>query len=250
MSIDAKDLLLDIHTHTIASGHAYGTIREMAQAAAERGLKLLGMSEHGPSIPGACHPIYFHNLEVVPRTLYGVQILLGAEINILNGGGLDLAQRELALLDYRLAGVHNLCYDLGTKAENTKDMLAVLQNPWVDGVVHPDERAVELDYTQIVPAAGEYHTLLELNNSSLRHPAKGARSRENYLEMLELCQKYRVPVILGSDAHDPSGVGSLDGVLALLEETDFPRELVMNLDAQKLLDFLDWKHGKMGEGEA
>ena len=31
---------LDTHTHTIASGHAYGTIREMAQAAAERGLTL------------------------------------------------------------------------------------------------------------------------------------------------------------------------------------------------------------------
>ena len=27
---------LDMHTHTIASGHAYGTIREMAQGAAEK----------------------------------------------------------------------------------------------------------------------------------------------------------------------------------------------------------------------
>ena len=27
---------LDMHTHTIASGHAYGTIREMAQGAGKR----------------------------------------------------------------------------------------------------------------------------------------------------------------------------------------------------------------------
>ena len=29
-------LISDLHTHTLASGHAYGTIRENAQAAAER----------------------------------------------------------------------------------------------------------------------------------------------------------------------------------------------------------------------
>jgi putative hydrolase len=28
---------LDVHTHTLASGHAYGTIREMVQAASEKG---------------------------------------------------------------------------------------------------------------------------------------------------------------------------------------------------------------------
>ena len=32
---------LDLHTHTLVSGHAYGTIREMAQAAAERGLTVV-----------------------------------------------------------------------------------------------------------------------------------------------------------------------------------------------------------------
>ena len=45
-----QDFILDIHTHTIASGHAYGTIREMAQAANERGLLLLGLSDHAPGI--------------------------------------------------------------------------------------------------------------------------------------------------------------------------------------------------------
>ena len=37
-------LIADLHTHTLASGHAYGTIRENAQAAAERDLRILGIT--------------------------------------------------------------------------------------------------------------------------------------------------------------------------------------------------------------
>ena len=55
--------LLDMHTHTLASGHAYGTIREMAQAAAENGLKLLGISEHAPGLPGTVDPFYLNVAE-------------------------------------------------------------------------------------------------------------------------------------------------------------------------------------------
>ena len=58
---------LDVHTHTIASGHAFSTLQEMAQAAADKGLKVLGITEHSPGVPGTCHPIYFRNLHVVPR---------------------------------------------------------------------------------------------------------------------------------------------------------------------------------------
>ena len=48
--------VMDLHTHTIASGHAYGTVREMAQAAAERGVEILGITEHAPGIPGTAYP--------------------------------------------------------------------------------------------------------------------------------------------------------------------------------------------------
>ena len=46
--------ILDVHTHTIASGHAYNTMREMAKAASEKGLELLGITEHAVSMPGTC----------------------------------------------------------------------------------------------------------------------------------------------------------------------------------------------------
>ena len=47
-----KKLIADMHMHTLVSGHAYGTIREMAATAGEKNLKLIGITEHAPGIPG------------------------------------------------------------------------------------------------------------------------------------------------------------------------------------------------------
>ena len=59
-----KDLL-DVHIHTIASIHAYSTIRESIAAAKERGLVLVGISDHGPALPGSIHEMYFRNFKVI-----------------------------------------------------------------------------------------------------------------------------------------------------------------------------------------
>ena len=76
-----KDIL-DSHTHTIASGHAYSTLHEMARAAADKGLELLGITEHAMAMPGTCHEYYFMNMRILPRTMYGIEIRHGAEVNI------------------------------------------------------------------------------------------------------------------------------------------------------------------------
>ena len=70
-------ILLDVHTHTVASGHAFSTLQEMVRTAADKGLQILGITEHTGGIPGTCSPIYFRNLPVVPRLMYGVELLLG-----------------------------------------------------------------------------------------------------------------------------------------------------------------------------
>ncbi len=72
--------VMDLHTHTVASGHAYCTLREMAKAASDKGLELLGITEHAPKMPGTCHKFYFQNIKVVPREMYGIQLLLGSEV--------------------------------------------------------------------------------------------------------------------------------------------------------------------------
>ena len=231
---------LDVHTHTIASGHAFSTLQEMVMAASEKGLKLYGITEHSPGIPGTCDPIYFRNLHVVPRRMYGVDLLLGAEINILDTEGhIDMDEAMLRILDIRIAGIHSLCYTPGTRAENTRGMINVIANPYINIISHPGDGTAELDFEPIVRASKEYHTLLEINNSSLRPTRNKVHARKNNLEILRLCKQYDVPVILGSDAHISFDIAAYDYVWDLLAETEFPEELIMNTSVEKFRTYLN-----------
>ena len=57
---------LDVHTHTVASGHAYSTIDENVRYASEQGFELVGISDHAPKMPGGTHNFYFLNLRIIP----------------------------------------------------------------------------------------------------------------------------------------------------------------------------------------
>ena len=71
-------------------------------------------------------------------------------------------------------------------------------------------------------------TALEVNNSSLVKKERRLNCYDNYRCMLRWCEKLSVPVIVDSDAHDPSWVGRLDLAEELLREVRFPEELVLN----------------------
>ncbi|MCM1076978.1 MAG: phosphatase [Bacteroides sp.] len=230
---------LDVHTHTLASGHAYSTIQEMARAAADKGLKLLGITEHTPGIPGTCEMIYFRNLHVVPRNMYGVDLMMGAEINILDSeGNIDMDDEMMSKIDLRIAGIHSLCYRHGTKEENTAGVIRVISNPLINIISHPGDGTAELDIEPIVVAAKEHHTLLEINNSSLIPLRKKTMALPNNLEILRLCKRYDVPVILGSDAHISFDVANYRYLPPLLQETDFPEELIINRSVGHFKEYL------------
>ncbi|MBO4802857.1 MAG: phosphatase [Bacteroidaceae bacterium] len=232
--------LIDLHTHTIASGHAYSTIQEMAQAASQKGLQILGITEHAPELPGACESIYFRNLHVVPREMYGVRLLMGVELNILDTTGrMDLDEKHYRCCDLRIAGIHILCWQGGTRQQNTDGMLAAIHSPWTHIISHPGDGTAELFFEPIVLAARDTQTLLEINSSSLIPARNKEAARPNNLEILRLCRKYDVPVILGSDAHISFFIADYQYALPLLEETDFPDELVMNYWPEKALDYMN-----------
>lgn len=105
-----KDIL-DSHTHTIASGHAYSTLHEMARAAADKGLELLGITEHAMAMPGTCHEYYFMNMRILPRTMYGIEIRHGAEVNIMDTDGrIDMDEYLLQQMDVVIASMHTPCH--------------------------------------------------------------------------------------------------------------------------------------------
>ena len=133
------DIKLDVHTHTIVSGHAFSTLNEMIQEAEKHHLTLFGVTEHGPAIPGTCHPIYFRNLHVVPRQYGKMHLLLGAELNIIDyDGNVDITDPYiLSFMDHVIAGLHSLCYTDGNRQQNTSALLGALENPHVHIISHP-----------------------------------------------------------------------------------------------------------------
>ena len=231
--------LLDVHTHTVASGHAYSSLQEMAQAAASRGLQILGVTEHGPSIEGTCPLLYFKNMHCIPRQMYGVRLLMGCEMNILDTEGhLDIPENYMQHLDIRIAGIHIMCWNGGTKAQNTEGMEAVIRNPYVHIISHPGDGTADLDFEPIVLASKEAHTLLEINNHSLSPKRSKLSAKANNLEILRLCKKHDVPLILGSDAHISFQIADYSRVMPLVEEVGFPPELIMNYWPEQFLEYI------------
>lgn len=236
--------IIDLHTHTIASGHAYSTINEMAQEAAKKGIQLLGITEHAPKMPGTCHQFYFENLHVVPRELYGVRLLMGCEVNIMDPDGtLDLEERVLKKMDLCIASIHPPCYSGKTKEENTRAIMKVMKNPYIHVIGHPDDGRFELDYEQVVKTAKEYGVLLEINNASVSPGSFRPNTKENDLLMLSYCKQYKVPVVMGSDAHIAYDIAKHDSAKAILEEAEFPEELVYNSSPEKVLEFINKRYG-------
>ena len=233
-----KPLVADLHMHTLVSGHAYGTIREMAASAAEQKLQLIGITEHGPGVPGTCDPIYYLNLKDAPKSLYGVELLYGCEVNICTGGTLSMDRRHLDALDYAIAGIHVFCFDNEGIVKNTDSVLRCMADPKVRFISHPDDSRYPLDYATLVQGAKEYGVALEVNNSSLSAFSFRPGCQENYRCMLPLCMEYGVPIIVDSDAHDPGAVGDFRFAAALLEEICFDDDLILNNDLHKLKSFL------------
>ncbi|MDY3248998.1 MAG: phosphatase [Candidatus Choladocola sp.] len=232
--------VLDSHTHTIASGHAYNTVYEMVKAAADQGLELLGITEHCMKMPGTCHEYYFMNLRMLPRVQCGIEVMFGVEANIMDyDGTVDMDQSLLEKMDVVIASMHTPCLRPGTREENTRAFLKVMENPAVNIIGHPDDARYPIDYEALVLGAKEHHVLLELNNGSL-HPL-GARQDPlpNDIRMLELCRRYDVPIILDSDAHCASDVGNHQFTDVLLEEMDFPEELIVNRSVEEYKKYIN-----------
>lgn len=238
--------LIDAHTHTIASGHAYNTIDEMTKKAAAIGLENLAITEHAPAMPGSCQILYFSNLGVVPRDKFGVHRLMGCEANIIDlNGKLDLKRGMLSKMDIVIASFHIPCIKPGTQEENTRALLKVMENPYVNIIGHPDDSRYPVDMETIVRAAKENHKLLELNNTSLRPNGPRTGARENDLVMLELCKQMDVCISLGSDAHIEEDICNFAYCEEVLAAVDFPQRLIANTDMALFHSYLSSSVGAL-----
>ncbi len=234
-------IIADTHAHTLASGHAYSTIREMAAASAQKGMQALALTEHAPEMPGTCGLFYFQNLKVIPREMNGIRMLFGAELNIMDADGrVDLPEKTIEGLDIVVASIHLPCFGTEhTKQEVMSAYVETMKKKYVNIIGHPDDGRFPIDYEVLVKTAKETHTLLEVNNSSLRPESVRQNTRENILTMLDLCRQYEVPITTGSDAHIDIDAGNFSHTHEVLDYCGFPEELVVTTDLERLKPYLN-----------
>ena len=230
----------DVHTHTIASGHgSSATMTDMAKAAQAAGLKMIGISDHGPKTLGGGRVSYFRSLAFAQPKRLGVRMLYGAEANILNiEGKLDLEDSILEKLDYVIASIHRPVFKCGTEAENTAAYIHAMENPYVNIIGHCDDQKFPVDYFALFQAAMKNHVLLEINNSSLSPDGYRGDTRYADLILLNLSRYFNYPVLFSSDSHGTKHVGDFRFAEELAKLAVGPDDLILNYSVRKFMGFL------------
>ena len=217
----------DLHTHTRYS-HGKGSIADNAAMAAARGLKRLGISDHGPGcltfgidLNGV--PSMRKDIEKASELYPGLEISLGVEANTANAdGSLDISKEDQKLFDYIIAGYHysylgkkpftGLAVVLGgwaherglttsqhARIRNTDFIVNSLYANDIYILSHPGDKA-DFDIDAIAKACEETDTIMEINH---RHHCLT-------VEGIKTAMKYNVRFILSSDAHTPGAVGNVE----------------------------------------
>lgn len=236
----------DTHCHTVASTHAYSTVLEMATSAQQAGLKGLAITDHAIGGPDAPHIWHFHNLiKAIPRKIGDVTLIFGAEVNIMKlDGTLDLDDKEMKRLEWIVASMHNTVTEKGTFNDYTECYLKVAENPYVDVIGHCATPTFKFDYEKVLPVFKKNNKLVEINESAIVNK-KGYK--ENYIEIINICKKYKIPVVVNTDAHFCFAVGQVTASEQLLKELDFPNELILNKRFDDLKKYIISKRGNIFE---
>lgn len=231
-------LEIDTHTHTYASGHAYSTLIENAQAAQKNGLKMFCSTDHTHSMPGAPHYWFFNNQRILPRFLHDVALLRGAEANTLNiQGEIDLHPAVDSNLDWVITSFHEPVFPPADKAIHTQALINVIKAGRVDALGHLGNPNFDFDYDEVIQCAAEYNVAIEVNNSSLKGSSRMG-SDERCATIVETAKKYGAFITTGSDAHFCHDVGGLGLVSDLLDKINIPTSQVITHSCAQFLAFL------------
>ena len=162
--VESGDIKGDLHMHTTASDGA-GTILEMAEAAKQRGLKYIAITEHSKRVSMAngldADRLRTHWAEIreVRKKISGIEILCGIECDILEDATMDLDDNVLEEADWVIAVLH---YGLQQPREQImKRLLTAIKNPNVNIIGHPTGRMIgkregaDIDITEMLKAAAD-----------------------------------------------------------------------------------------------
>ena len=147
---DKYRILGDLHTHTIASQHAYSTIGELVDQSKKLGMEFLAVTDHGPEMLDGAIRHHFYCMPGLPEVVDGIRLYKGAEVNIKSfEGRLDLDDEVLSRLDFIIASYHVEAISPGSEEENTKGWLNAIRNKYVDCLGHTGNPAYPFNHEKI-----------------------------------------------------------------------------------------------------
>ena len=172
--IEVGDLRGDLHSHTTTSDGTE-TAETMAEAARERGLEYLAITDHSATHGFGDHVTAdrlrerIEEIRAINETLDGFELLIGTETNITTEGAPDYPDDVLEQLDWVVASIHT---SFGMSAKKMTDRLvAAIEHPLVDAIGHPTGRKIEkrqpyeLEMDRVIEAAARTGTMIEINGS-------------------------------------------------------------------------------------
>ena len=119
----------DMHTHTVASQHAFSTIAELIGRSKSLGMEFLAATDHGPEMTDGANRLHFLGLSRLPDVIDGIRLFKGAEVNIKNfKGRIDLdnsiLKKRKSKKRYKLADRFNV-----TKSKEMFILIQSYHNP-------------------------------------------------------------------------------------------------------------------------
>jgi DNA polymerase (family X) len=239
--IQREDHIAELHCHSDWSDGKV-SMREMAEGAIQRGLKVLAITDHSRSL-GIANGLSIERLHQQRAEIEALQeelgdrliLLQGAEVEIKADGTLDYPDDILAELDIVTASLHT---SLGQPREKvTQRLLNALHNPHVDIIGHPtgrllpDREGADLDMDRILAAAAETNTALEINAHPSRLDLKDIYARR----AIEL----GIPLSINCDAHAPEHFDLIEFGLATARRGWVEAQHVINTwEPERLLEWL------------
>lgn len=238
---------VDTHTHTVLSGHAWSTLSENCRAAKERGMKGLCLTEHAPGIECGAPSFIPHSQRMLPEVIDGIRVYKGVEINILNqAGDIDIPPEYIHFCEFAIASIHTHMFpEKAYKDGNTAVYLKMLQNPYIDMIGHADDPSVPCDFEAMIEMAQREGKLLELNNNSTTAHRPG--SLESLKKYILTCKAREQRVCISSDAHFYTMVGNVSPIMTLLDELEFPQELIVNLYKERFDAYIAERNARIAK---
>jgi len=241
-------LKIDLHLHTIASGHAHNTILEYINQAKKLKMKMIGFADHGPSLRGvSVDEWYFQLQKRIPKIINGIRILKSIETNIINEkGGLDISDKVITeYLDYVIANFHDgsAYNDLGQK-RNTEVMIKAIKSGKIDIISHPFAiKEIKIDIEKVSKAACLNNVLLEVNTSYLtaRQIEKHPGNLLGLGKIIKTAKKYNKKVIIGSDAHNIWDMADDSNLKKIMKEIGLTDKMIINNYPKELMKMLKIK---------